>query len=110
MLEEYICMLLESERGSCSNRQENAEPDVTLEEKTAEMKIPKKYKEDIESLKRIYQEDFKTGFCISLTLQEALRVIPRERKRIDAYQGLVSFLRKKMKINLIITSQKTKED
>ena len=40
MLEEYICMLLESERCSCSNRQENAEPDVIVEEKTAEMKIP----------------------------------------------------------------------
>lgn len=110
MFEKYISRILESERGFYSNRQENAEPDVIREEKTANIKIPQKYKDDIESLKGIYHENFKTGFCINLTLQEALKIIHRERKRVDAYQGLVSFLKKKMGIKLNIKSQKSKED
>lgn len=113
MFEEFINMMLENEREVISSRQENnniAEPDV-IEAKTAdieEVKIPKKYKDDIESLKGIYQEDFKTGLCINITLQEALKIMPKERLRVDAYTGLISFLKGKMGITLNITSQKTK--
>lgn len=114
MFEEFINMMLENEREVIQSRQENnnniAESDV-IEEKTAdieEVKIPKKYKDDIESLKGIYQEDFKTGLCINMTLQEALKIMPKERLRVDAYTGLISFLKGKMGITLNITSQKTK--
>lgn len=111
MFEEFINMMLENEREVISSRQENnniAEPDV-IEEKTAtEIKIPKKYKDDIESLKGIYQEDFKTGLCINLTLKEALEIMPKERARVDAFRGLISFLKGKMGIELNITSQKSK--
>ena len=112
MFEEFINMMLENEREVISSHQENnnniAEPDV-IEEKTAtEIKIPKKYKDDIESLKGIYQEEFKTGLCINITLQEALKIMPKERLRVDAYTGLISFLKGKMGITLNITSQKTK--
>lgn len=112
MFEEFINMMLENERVVIQSRQENnyikAEPDV-IEEKTAtEIKIPKKYKDDIESLKSIYQEDFKTGLCINMTLQEALKIMPKERLRVDAFRGLISFLKGKMGITLNITSQKTK--
>jgi len=110
MFTDIINRILEAERDFGSNRQENkneAEPDV-IEEKTAtEFKIPKKYQDDIESLKGIYQEDFKTGLCINLTLRQALEIIPRERLRVDAFRGLISFLAK-MGITLNITSQKTK--
>lgn len=111
MFEEFINMMLENEREVISSRQENnniAEPDV-IEEKTAtEIKIPKKYQDDIESLKGIYQEDFKTGLCINLTLKQALEIMPKERLRVDAFRGLISFLKGKMGITLNITSQKTK--
>ena len=110
MFSDFINRILENERVVIPSHQENnAEPDV-IKEKTANIKIPQKYKNDIESLKGIYHENFKTGFCINLTLQEALKIIHRERKRVDAYQGLVSFLKKEMGIKLNIKSQKSKED
>lgn len=110
MFDEFINQILGDERVVVPSHQENkAEPDV-IEEKTAEIKIPKKYQEDIESLKGIYQGDFKTGLCINLTLQDALKILPRERKRVDAYRGLVSFLKEKMGIELNIKSQKSKQE
>ena len=56
-----------------------------------------------------YGDAFKTGLCISITLQDALSIMPRERRRIDAYRGLLSFLKEKLGIILSITSQKTKK-
>lgn len=111
MFTEYINRILESERGFVSNRQEEntkAVPDV-IEEKTAtEIKIPKKYQNDIDTLREMYGESFKTGLCINLTLKQALEIMPRERARVDAYTGLISFLKGKMGITLIIKSQKSK--
>ena len=49
-----------------------------------------------------------TGLSINLTLKEALALMPRNRKRIDAYAGLVSYLKREYGITLIIKSQKTK--
>ena len=70
--------------------------------------IPEKYQSDIEALRQKYGDAFKTGLCINLTLQEALSIMHRKRKRIDAYSGLVSYLKKEWNITLTITSQKTK--
>ncbi len=110
MFDEFINQILGDERVVVPSHQENkAEPDV-IEEKTAEIRIPKKYQEDIETLKGIYQGDFKTGLCINLTLQDTLKFLPRERKRVDAYRGLVSFLKEKMGIELNIKSQKSKQE
>lgn len=71
--------------------------------------VPEKYQRDIEALRQKYGDAFKTGLCINLTLQEALSIMPRvKRKRIDAYSGLVSYLKKEWNITLTITSQKSK--
>ena len=112
MFEEYINRMLENERVVIQSHQENknieAVPDV-IEEKTAtEIKIPRKYQDDIKALRDMYGENFKTGLCINLTLKQALGIIPRERARIDAYTGLISFLKGKMGITMNITSQKSK--
>ena len=48
----------------------------------------------------------KTGLCIEITLKELLEICPRERKRTDAYTGLVSYLSKELGIKLTIKSQK----
>lgn len=75
-----------------------------------EIKVPKKYQDDIKALRGMYGEDFKTGLCINFTLQEALKIMPKERCRVDAYTGLISFLKAKLGITLNIISQKTKEE
>lgn len=114
MFEEFINRMLENERVVIQSSQEEnikAEPDV-IEEKSAEIqeeiKIPKKYQNDIEALREMYGENFKTGLCINLTLKQALEIMPRERLRVDAYTGVISFLKAKMGIELNIKSQKSK--
>lgn len=110
MFDEFINQILGDERVVVPSHQENkAEPDV-IEEKTAEIRIPKKYQEDIQTLRDMYGESFKTGLCINLSLQDTLKFLPRERKRVDAYRGLVSFLKEKMGIELNIKSQKSKQE
>lgn len=108
MFENLINKILGVEREPIPNRQDTfTVPDVT-EKAVSSEPIPEKYQRDIEALRQKYGDAFKTGLCINLTLQEALSIMHRERKRIDAYSGLVSYLKKDWNITLTITSQKTK--
>ena len=108
MFKEFINQLLGLEREPIPNRQDTfTAPDVT-EKAVSSEPIPKKYQRDIEALRQKYGDAFKTGLCINLTLQEALSIMYRERRRIDSYRGLQSYLMKEWDITLTITSQKTK--
>ncbi len=82
-------------------RESDVCPDVSEKTNT-------KYKKDIEALREKYGDSFSTGFCIEVTLKELLEICPRERKRTDAYTGLVSYLSKELGIKLTIKSQKSK--
>ena len=113
MFIDFINRILGAERRpSLSNRLENdAVPSVIVKKdsnKTITKPVPEKYQRDIEALRQKYGDAFKTGLCINLTLQEALSIMPRERRRIDVYSGLVSYLKKEWDITLSIKSQKTK--
>lgn len=111
MFTDFINRILGAEpRSSVSNRLENdAEPSVIVKkDSNTNRPIPKKYKKDIALLQSKYGDAFKTGFCINLTLQEALSIMPRDRKRVDSYAGLISYLKREQGITLIIKSQKTK--
>ena len=108
MFIDFISRILGAEKVSVSNRLENdAEPSVIVT-KDSNRPIPEKYKKDVALLQSKYGDAFKTGFCIDLTLQEALSLMQRERKRVDAYSGLISYLKRELGITLTITSQKTK--
>ena len=110
MFTDFINRILGAEpRFSVPDRLEDAEPSVIVKkDSNPNQPVPEKYKKDIASLQNRYGDAFKTGFCINLTLQEALSTMHRERKRIDAYSGLVSYLKRELGITLTITSQKTK--
>lgn len=45
---------------------------------------------------------------ISVTLQKMLQIAPRNRRRIESYQGLISYLRDEVGVTLTIVSNKTK--
>lgn len=108
MFENLINKILGVEREPMPNRQDTfTAPDVT-EKAVSSEPIPEKYQRDIEALRQKYGDAFKTGFCINLTLQEALSVMPRDRKRVDSYAGLISYLKREQGITLTIKSQKTK--
>lgn len=112
MFTDFINRILGAEpKSSVSNRLEDAVPSVIVKKdsnKTSPKPIPEKYKKDITALERYYDCELSslTGLCI--TLQEALSIMPRERRRIDAYKGLQSYLKRELGITLSITSQKTK--
>ena len=99
MFIDFISRILGAEKVSVSNRLENnAEPSVIIK-KDSTKPIPEKYQRDIEALRQKYGD---------ATLQEALSVMPRDRKRVDSYAGLISYLKKEQGITLTIKSQKTK--
>lgn len=109
MFTDFINRILGAEKVSVSNRLENsAVPSVIVKKDSNKTNIPEKYRKDVALLQSKYGDAFKTGFCINLTLQEALSIMPRERRRIDAYSGLVSCLKKEWDMTLSIKSQKTK--
>lgn len=62
---------------------------------------------DVESLKKKW-DTFETGLCITENLQDLLTICPRNRPRVDAYQGLVSHLRSEYGVTLTIKSRKRK--
>ena len=110
MFIDFISRILGAEKVSVSNRLENdAEPSVIIKKDSSQKQpIPEKYRKDMALLQSKYGDAFKTGFCINLTLQEALSLMPRDRKRVDSYAGLISYLKKEQGIKLTIKSQKTK--
>ena len=107
MLTDLIKRILENERKShVSNREEELTMPHVIDEKDSKSK----FDSDIEALKLLYRDRFSTGLTIIETsLQDILRICPRERKRADAYTGLASYLKKQYGITLIITSNKTKK-
>lgn len=65
--------------------------------------VPDKFKQDVKALTEYVGEaNFKSGLCIEVTLSELLDIVPRQRRRRDAYTTLVKYLSGEWNINLII--------
>lgn len=67
-----------------------------------------KYADDIESLTEWFG-DLSKGQHISVTLQEMLDICPRSRRRVEAYMGLTSYLKKELDVTLTIKSNRSNE-
>ena len=89
------------------SRQEGVAPDVNVNKENTVI-VPDKFKKDIEALEDYTGRKLESGLCIRVDLSELLTVIPRERKRTDAYNTLVQYLRNEFGIDLIINSKKQK--
>ena len=89
---------------SSLDRQENTAPDVIVQKVSI---TPEKFKDDVEALvKYIGEEHFISGLGIEVTLGELLAVIPRKRRRCEAYNSLVKYLREERNILLTIKSRR----
>ena len=86
------------------NRQDCVSPDV-IEKKANTVIVPDKFKADVEALENYIGHSLENGLCIKVDLAELLTVIPRERKRADAYNTLRRFLKNEFGIDLIINSK-----
>lgn len=84
-------------------------PDVNIN-KANTVIVPDKFRKDIEALEDYTGRKLESGLCIKVDLSELLTVIPRNRKRTDAYKTLVKFLKDEFGIDLIINSKKQKGD
>lgn len=69
-------------------------------------KTSEKYKTEIQALTDYIGKELKSGVCIDVELSQLLQIIPKERKRVDSYNGLVNHL-KNIGVTLKITSRKT---
>lgn len=62
-----------------------------------------KFDDDVNALKDFVGEsEFQTGLCIELTLSQLLDIVPRQRRRSDAYTTLIKHLKNEFDINLTI--------
>ena len=87
------------------NRQDCVSPDV-IESKANTVIVPDKFKADVEALEKYIGRNLENGLCIKVDLAELLTVIPRERKRADAYNTLRRFLKNEFGVELIINKKK----
>lgn len=86
------------------NRQENAAPDVIARKVCITLE---KFREDVEALVKYIGEDyFLFGLSIEVTLGELLAVVPRKRRRTEAYNALVNYLSDERNILLTIKSRR----
>lgn len=74
--------------------------------------VPEKFRDDVTALiAYIGAERFKNGLSIEVSLAELLDVVPRSRKRTDAYGALIKYLKEERDITLTIkTSKKNAAD
>lgn len=73
-----------------------------VEEKKDVLPVKSKFAEDIMALKSAYPGEK----VIDISLQDILKLCPRNRQRVDAYKGLISELSEQEGIELRITSRK----
>ncbi len=89
---------------SSKDRQGNTAPDVIARKVSI---TPEKFKDDVKALVNyIGEEHFISGLSIEVTLSELLAVIPRKRRRTEAYNALVNYLREERNILLTIKTNK----
>jgi len=70
--------------------------------------VPEKFREDVSALTAyIGEERFVKGLSIDVMLGELLDVVPRNRRRADAYNTLIKYLKDERGITLIIKSNKS---
>lgn len=89
---------------SSLDRQGNTAPDVIVQKVSI---TPEKFKADVEKLvDYIGEEHFTSGLSIEVTLGELLAVVPRKRRRTEAYHALIKYLSEERNIILTIKSNK----
>lgn len=78
--------------------------ETEIKESTPPVKV--KFKSDIDTLEKKFGNPLPKD--IIMTLTDALELLPRDRKRTDAYKALQKYLSERG-VNLFVNSQKTKK-
>lgn len=103
----YNKNLFNGDSASSLSRQEDIAPDVSVEKSNIELITPEKFRGDVDALlDYIGAERFVAGLRIDVSLSEILAVIPRKRRRREAYSALQKYLNNERKIVLTIKSRR----
>ncbi len=103
MIEEFLSRLFGGSRDETPPK-----PNVAVRVKEKDSKREEKYGSDVDVLKQRYGDEFKSGLYIEIPLKEIINLCPRERRRTDAYIGLIGYLKSEYGVTLKITSNKSK--
>ena len=103
MIEEFLSRLFGGSREETPPK-----PNVAVSLKEKDRKREEKYGSDVDVLKQRYGDEFKSGLYIEIPLKEIINLCPRVRRRVDAYTGLIGYLKSEYGVTLKITSNKTK--
>lgn len=73
--------------------------------------VPEKFRTDVKALTDyIGKSQFKSGLCIDVSLSGILSVVPRKRRRVDAYNTLIKFLKDEQNIILTIKTKSNEKN
>lgn len=100
-----LCALFDTEPRQLVSGHDNRIQEIATPDKVE--RKGGKYQLEIDVLVAEFGYDI-SGLRIEVELQRLLQIIPRKRRRVDAYQGLQSELKNKLGCELIIHSRKTK--
>ena len=107
MLIQNLSYVLSEEAQYLESRQDSVSPDVNGK-KANTVIVPAKFKNDIKALEDYTGRKLENGVCIKVELSELLDIVPRERRRIDAYNALVQFMKDELGVDLVISSSRKK--
>ena len=63
-------------------------PDV-IDKASTKVIIPEKFKDDVQKLQDYCGVELRSGLCIEIELSELLEILPRERRRKEAYDFIM---------------------
>ena len=86
---------------------EGQETQHSKEQNKVEKSVKGKFIRDLEAL-RDNGYALTSGSNIEISLQDILKICPKDRRRVDAYNSLKAYLNEEFGCTLCITSQKTK--
>lgn len=107
MIKEFLQNLFSSERRTNqeeSHRQEKLSPVMSDGKHDSAVRPTSSYDRDIRALQKKYGT-LKSGMSISMSLQDALTVMPRSRRKSDAYNGLKKELMKSYGVDFNVSSK-----
>ena len=107
MLIQNLSYVLSEEAQYLESRQDSVSPDVNGM-KANTVIVPAKFKDDIKALEDYTGRKLESGVCIRVELSELLDIVPRERRRIDAYNALALFMKNELGVDLVICSSRKK--
>ncbi len=90
---------------STTSQYTDQKSDTVIKKSKAPSKSTNKYDSDIKALKN-YFDELQEGTELTIKLSQILEICPRKRKRVEAYQGLISKLDRDMNIKLSIKSNR----